>query len=114
MGKISELRSVKISEWLADIFGEEKGARLKKAIESIRRKVSSDFRRPIKQAQLNEWLQNLEGATKKRNERIDKEVEKFSHKYFEVPSRFASSSLMGKPRQSYEEVAKSFGKTFDE
>lgn len=72
-------------ECLAEIMGAEKGARIQKAVESIRRKVSSDFRRPIKQADINAWLQALSNPTESRNKRIDEEIAKFPHYYYQIP-----------------------------
>lgn len=74
------------SECLADIMGEEKGERIKKAVESIKRKVSFDFRRPIKQADINAWLQKLatKNPTESRNKRIDKMLQQWPHYYYHV------------------------------
>lgn len=75
------------SECLADLFGSAKGEFIKKGIESIRRKVTADYKRPLHQKDLLDVLTDLvqvKGIVKIRNDRMDAELAKHPHQYISL------------------------------
>lgn len=104
-------------ECLADLFGTEKGESIKRAIQSIHRKVSSDYRRPFKQADIKAWLDALPNPTEARNKRIDETLAKYPHCYISVeldefiPKDYKDAH---KREWSYVGYAESLGISYDE
>jgi pimeloyl-CoA synthetase len=74
------------SECLSKLISEKDADCIKKSVSSIKRQVKEDIIRPLKVAQLNEWLASIwKEANAKRNARIDAELKAYPKKYWSAP-----------------------------
>lgn len=106
------------SECLADIYGSAKGDYLKKGIESIKRKITADFKRPFQHADLEVFLQaNKERLTASRNARIDNKLAIAPHYYLDIWTesvQLIPESFRKNKAWSTANYAESLGMTYDQ